>query len=95
MTICYSRGFSDAASLIDRIWFARTLCSFSVTPLGHRTSIVSALVALPRPKVQAEITLRNVAAAASNFLGLLVAVRADGASSADGIAIRTCASQFQ
>lgn len=67
------------------------LCDSAWPPYLYRVCLGGSAQA----NVQAEITLRNVAAAASNFLGLLVAVRADGHSSADGIAIRTCASQFQ
>ena len=50
--------------------------------------MASALVALPRPKVQTEIALRNVAAAAAHFLDLLMFAGTDRHPCADAVAIR-------
>ena len=50
--LCLSpyRFFSCFPSLIVRIWFVETFSSFSVTPPGHRTSMMSALLAPASPK---------------------------------------------
>src|SRR5260370_26448499 len=48
-----------------------------------------------QPKVQAEVTLRDVSAAASNFLGLMVIANGDGDFGADGVSVGLRAFQFQ
>ena len=45
-------------------------------------------------EVQAEIALRNVAAAAADFPDLMMAVDAQGYASADGVAIGLCADEL-
>jgi len=50
---------------------------------------------LAQPEVQAEVTLRDVAAAAANLLRLLVIAHADGDFGADGVAVGLRAFQFQ
>lgn len=48
-----------------------------------------------QPKMQSEVTLRDVSAGAANLLSLLVIAHGDGDFGADGVTVGLCSVQFQ